>query len=156
MEYNELMPKGISQFTIGASPCLGIGYSITKKDIENALKGKVYENHHSTDDLENLRFELNLEDTGFGDAELNETFTSFNGLEPWRIGESFAESWLEVHRQCLFPWKTQFDIRSLKASLPGVDMVGITNRGNEQYFAFGEVKTSSDSNNPPGVMVKKA
>jgi hypothetical protein len=39
-----------------------------------------------------------------------------------------------------------------KASLPGADIVGFIGDGNETVFLFGEVKTSSHADNPPGVM----
>ena len=72
----------------------------------------------------------------------------------WEIGEAFAEcalgdeSCCEVH----WPWNSVRDRRTPRASLPGADLVGFYRKNDTILLLFGEVKTSSDRNSPPGVM----
>jgi len=72
--------------------------------------------------------------------------------KPWEIGEALAECFLEEERGVKFPWNTERDKRTPKASLPGADLVGLMEEGDEALLVLGEVKTSSDANNPPQVM----
>lgn len=52
----------------------------------------------------------------------------------------------------VWPWNENRDRKTPKASLPGADIVGFLGSGPDTVFLFGEVKTSSDKDNPPGVM----
>ncbi len=77
-------------------------------------------------------------------------------VEDWRVGEAIAETYLSDHRSCSFPWPGGRDERKRGSSLPGSDLVGF---GSDTYgtcFIFGEVKTSSDSKYPPGIMYGRA
>ncbi|MDD2466752.1 MAG: hypothetical protein PHI97_22365 [Desulfobulbus sp.] len=76
--------------------------------------------------------------------------------EPWEVGEALAECLLEEERGIKFPWNTERDKRTPKASLPGADVVGLMEDGEEALLVLGEVKTSSDANNPPQVMAGKS
>jgi len=76
--------------------------------------------------------------------------------EPWEVGEALAESLLEEERGVKFPWNSERDKRTPKASLPGADLVGLMEDGEEALLVLGEVKTSSDANNPPQVMTGKS
>ena len=70
----------------------------------------------------------------------------------WRVGEAIAETYLTDHRSCYFPWPDGRDERKSRSSLPGADLVGFGVDRDGDCLAFGEVKTSSDRNYPPGVM----
>ncbi|TIM36016.1 MAG: hypothetical protein E5Y61_05505 [Mesorhizobium sp.] len=75
-------------------------------------------------------------------------------VEPldWEIGEAMAECLLTDEHGAVWPWNENRDRKTPKASLPGADIVGFLGSGPDTVFLFGEVKTSSDKDNPPGVM----
>ncbi|WP_430450832.1 hypothetical protein [Rhodopirellula europaea] len=70
----------------------------------------------------------------------------------WAIGESLAEAFLEYEHSVSWPWNHERDKRNPFASLPGADLVGFVVDGGVTRLALGEVKASTDTNNPPGVM----
>jgi hypothetical protein len=70
----------------------------------------------------------------------------------WEIGEAIAECLLEEEFSVSWPWNENRDRKTPKASLPGADLVGFVGEGAQVSLLFGEVKTSSDQNRPPGVM----
>lgn len=70
----------------------------------------------------------------------------------WEIGEAMAECLLEDEFGVVWPWNENRDRKTPRASLPGADLVGLWGDGEDTKFLFGEVKTSSDANCPPGVM----
>ena len=74
--------------------------------------------------------------------------------EGWEVGEALAECALrdEPGRSVVWPWNTVRDRRTPRASLPGADLVGFYRDEDKVVLLFGEVKTSSDANAPPGVM----
>ncbi len=77
-------------------------------------------------------------------------------LLPWQIGEAIAEVILEDSHGVIFPWNTRRDARNPRASLPGADLVGLSNESPAAPFVFGEVKSSSDTRSPPGVLTGKS
>lgn len=150
---NELMSEGALQYDVGVHPCCGRGYAHSEAETSEYLAGRVARAHCSIDEFEELEAALqDLAVTAFEQENLRATLQTDVGTEAWRLGETVAECWLEDRRDCLFPWKTQHDLRSLKGSLPGADLVGLAGNGDNTCFAFGEVKTSSDKNTPPGVI----
>lgn len=72
----------------------------------------------------------------------------------WEIGEALAECALrsDSGREVHWPWNTVRDRRTPRASLPGADLVGFYREDDSVLLVFGEVKTSSDTSTPPGVM----
>jgi hypothetical protein len=95
-----------------------------------------------------------LATTGLG-AETVEAVLTGQARErkPWEVGEALAEVLLEDHHQAVWPWNTERDKRTPKASLPGADLVGFVALGEtDAVLAIGEVKTSADVSTPPGVM----
>jgi len=70
----------------------------------------------------------------------------------WEIGEALAECLLEEEFGVRWPWNENRDRKTPRASLPGADLVGLLDDGDDTVFLFGEVKTSSDANTPPGVL----
>lgn len=74
----------------------------------------------------------------------------------WEIGEAIAECLLEQEFGASWPWNENRDRKTPRASLPGADLVGFIGEGEDTTFLFGEVKTSSDQNHPPGVMAGRS
>lgn len=73
----------------------------------------------------------------------------------WRIGEAMAEVVLEKGFQCRFHWNELRDARNPKGNKTGADLVGFIESDGQVLFLFGEVKTSSETQNrPPQVMTK--
>lgn len=94
-----------------------------------------------------------LASTGFARDSLNEILAADVPEErEWAAGESIAEAFLSREHGISWPWNTERDKRTPKASLPGADLVGFEVNGEEVRLALGEVKTSSDKRTPPNVM----
>ena len=73
----------------------------------------------------------------------------------WRIGEAMAEVVLEKGFKCRFHWNELRDARNPKGNKTGADLVGFIESEGQVLFLFGEVKTSSETQNkPPQVMTK--
>ncbi len=92
--------------------------------------------------------------TGFAQDSLDAIFAA-EVLEErsWAVGEACAEVYLESEFDITWPWNMERDKRTPKASLPGADLVGFEIKNDVIRLALGEVKTSSDSDTPPNVMV---
>lgn len=90
--------------------------------------------------------------TDFNKDKIESVLSSSVPQTNWRVGEALATCYLTEHRGCYFPWPSSRDARTPKASLPGADLVGFQQDGDEVFFAFGEVKTSSEEQFPPGVI----
>lgn len=91
-----------------------------------------------------------------------EWLTSFLGRAvsheplPWQVGEAIAEVVLEDSHGVVIPWNNRRDERNPRASLPGADIVGFSDEHQGTRFVFGEVKSSSDTRSPPGVLTGKS
>ncbi|MDP2833065.1 MAG: hypothetical protein Q8Q28_07190 [Pseudomonadota bacterium] len=72
--------------------------------------------------------------------------------EDWQVGEALAECLLEDIEGAVWPWNTERDKRTPKASLPGADMIGFVRLDEQVYLLLGETKSSSEANSPPNVM----
>jgi hypothetical protein len=70
----------------------------------------------------------------------------------WEVGEAMAECLLTDEHGVCWPWNENRDRKTPRASLPGADLVGFLGEGDETVLLFGEVKTSSHGDTPPGVM----
>jgi hypothetical protein len=85
-----------------------------------------------------------------------QTLSDLLAAEPdklsWEVGEALAECILEDRSGLQWPWNSERDKRTPKASLPGADLIGFATDGKGPLLAVGEVKTSADSASPPGVM----
>lgn len=73
-------------------------------------------------------------------------------IQPWQIGEAFAECILQEEHGVKWPWNMERDKRTPKASLAGADLIGLIEISGKVYLLLGEVKTSEDPNSPPQVM----
>ena len=96
----------------------------------------------------------NLSDTGFDTSTLETVLASQPGLTSWEWGECFAYDQVEKHLGINIPWPPFWDRRLRRASLPGADIIGLKDEGNNIIFVFGEIKTSSQEKYPPDVMTK--
>lgn len=92
--------------------------------------------------------------TGFERDALSEIFSIEGDLEiePWRIGEAFAEFFLENEFGARFHYDHIRDARNINSYQQGADLVGFIDTGKDTVFLFGEVKTSEDINSPPSVL----
>lgn len=93
-----------------------------------------------------------LVETDFEQDSLRRILTDPAAVEDWRVGEAIAETYLQSHRACFFPWPDGRDERKSGSSLPGADLVGLGKDGDGDCIAFGEVKTSSQASYPPSVI----
>ncbi len=93
--------------------------------------------------------------TGFDNDILVDIFSLNNNFEDfpaWRIGEAFAEFFLEEKYQVRFYYNHIRDAKNPNSNSTGADLVGFIDVGSDTIFSFGEVKTSSDKNSPPQVL----
>ena len=95
-----------------------------------------------------------LATTGMATHFLENVLKAVPRPESWEVGEALAECALQDDsgRQVCWPWNMVRDRRTPRASLPGADLVGFYSENETVILLFGEVKTSSDTNTPPGVM----
>lgn len=147
--------QGKIEYQLGTHPTTGCGFSYSDDELDRALAGKVKD---VVFDVEGQKQITNiLAETGFSKDDIeNFLVPSTTTLEDWRVGEGIAECYLSEHRQCFFPWPDSRDERKIGSSLPGADLVGFQTIGNDVYFVYGEVKTSSEAKYPPGVMVGRS
>lgn len=107
------------------------------------------------DEEQHSRYEADLRalaTTGMASDTIARLLASEPDKEPWEVGEALAECLLEEERGVKFPWSSERDKRTPKASLPGADIVGLMEVGEEALLVLGEVKTSSEESAPPQVM----
>lgn len=97
-----------------------------------------------------------LATTDMASDTIKQLLASEPAKESWEVGEALAECFLEEERGVRFPWNTERDKRTPKASLPGADLVGLMEDGNEALLVLGEVKSSSEEKYPPQVMTGKS
>lgn len=116
------------------------------------LRGPVHDRLFDVDNRERLEADMRALATS---DMANDTLNSLLASEPphldWEVGEALAE-YLLGESGCSWPWNSDRDRRTPKASLPGADLVGFIGSGADTRLAIGEVKTSNDASAPPGVM----
>ena len=95
-----------------------------------------------------------LATTGMATEFVERLLTAVPEPQGWEVGEALAECALrnDSGREVHWPWNSVCDRRTPRASLPGADLVGFYREDGAVLLLFGEVKTSSDSGTPPGVM----
>jgi hypothetical protein len=112
-------------------------------------------NHEATDELLKLASTVPL--SGMGQEILKKHLAEHcaaveESCKAWQVGEALAESLLEDSQNIHWPWNSEADKRTPKASLPGADLVGFANDATGPIFFFGEVKTSKSADSPPAVV----
>jgi hypothetical protein len=128
------------------------GFALSAGEIEAALQHRVVP--ALRDDEGNAEIEQllgALATTQFATETLRSALTAPRDIPDWQVGEALAEAYLEDHHDCSFPWPMSRDARNPRASLQGTDSVGFQRHGTSYRIAFGETKTSTDTNCPPGV-----
>lgn len=147
------MARGKTVYSIGNLSCAGLGLEWSGEELDMAVNGPVaavlFDDEGKADIEEILR---GIIETDFEQDGLRRVLADPERIEDWRVGEAIAETWLTNHRDCHFPWPDGRDERKSGSSLPGADLVGLHTDAQGDCLAFGEVKTSSDTEHPPGVM----
>lgn len=145
------MRPSLTHYTLGAPRVTGVGLGVPLEELSSGLSGPVagIVFDDAGTDLVSALLE-GLADTDFARENLETLLTDTHQPENWRVGEALAESYLCECRDCYFPWPDGRDERKRGSSLPGADLVGFRVIGGTEYFAFGEVKTSSEAATPPG------
>ncbi len=153
VDYYMSMPEGKIEYNLGEHPVSGCGFSISEAELEVALKGPVSEIVFDKTGKTVVKDLLEgLAETEFEKKQIEEILLNSKAPENWRVGEAMAEAYLVDQNNCFFPWPDGRDERKSGSSLPGADLVGFQAIGAEQYFAFGEVKTSEEETFPPGAV----
>lgn len=148
-----MVAVGTVQYSLGTSPVTGLGVALSDEELDSSLAGPVAAlvfDDEGKADIDSLL--AGLPETEFDQELIRGTFSDSGEPEDWRVGEALAESYLVHNKDCTFPWPDGRDERKSGSSLPGADLVGFHNDGESDRFAFGEIKTSSDKNYPPGAM----
>lgn len=144
---------GTINYQLGTAPVTGCGFSYSANELDNALSssvaGVVYDDSGKAD-IEALL--AGLVETDFEKNEVERILSDNKPPEDWRVGEALAETYLVDQKDCFFPWPDGRDERKSGSSLPGADLVGFQSNGTDDFFAFGEVKTSTENKYPPGAM----
>jgi len=128
------------------------GFALSSGEVESALQQRVVpvlRDDAANDEVEQLLGALAA--TQFATDTLRNALTATRDIPDWQVGEALAEAYLEDHYDCSFPWPMSRDARNPRASLQGTDSVGFQRHGTSYRIAFGETKTSTDPNCPPGV-----
>lgn len=135
------------------------GLFLEEAECREKLKGPVSDQLQDREEQEDFRDALERlqTETGFTSENLMADIQALEDEnvdeEAWRIGEAFTEVVLGEEFQCRFHWNELRDARNSAGSKHGADLVGFIEVGGQVLFLFGEVKTSSETNNrPPQVM----
>lgn len=117
--------------------------------VRDRVSKRLFDDKHRADIEADLRA---LATTQMASDTLRQLLRSDPEKNPWEVGEALAECLLQDEFGLQWPWNADRDSKTPRASLPGADLVGFIVEVGEACFAFGEVKTSSDSATPPNVM----
>lgn len=147
------LPAGRECYAADAAPIKARGHQLVADDIDDAACSAVSEvlwDAQGKAELETLLSEAAT--TEFETDRIQAILESdVQDVEDWRVGEAFAQRYLEDHEDCMFPWAPRRDLKNPMGSHPGAELVGFRNPETPR-FAFGEVKTSSQQNAPPSVI----
>ena len=121
-----------------------------KRFLVDDVASRFYDEEGITEFEAQLR---DLADTGFARDSLDAILAAEVTEErDWAVGEAIAEAYLAREYNITWPWNMERDKRNPRASLSGADLIGFRIEGENVRLVLGEVKTSSDSKTPPGVM----
>lgn len=139
------------------------GVMLDDRECRDHLRGPVKDNLLDREEWQDslARLRALRDETGFN-ASL-ELLADIQALEDeemetqqFRVGEAYAEIILEQEFSCRFHWNENRDARNPKGNKTGADLVGFIEVDGQVLFLFGEVKTSSETNNrPPQVMTSR-
>lgn len=147
---------GAEVYNVDASAIVARGRSVTADERDSALNDPVRELVEDAAGKQKLKDAVaTIELTGFQKDSFEAILEEDTDVEDWRVGEAYSESYLTVHRECLFPWPDKWDERKSGSSLPGADLAGLQktdDAANPYRFAYGEVKTSCEARYPPSAV----
>lgn len=147
---------GNAAYDVSHAPVNAHGYALNSDELGTILKEHVAPIIRDDEGVADIKALLiGVTETDFATDALTTALQSPEPPKNWQIGEALAEAFLTAGEVCIFPWPTARDLRDLKASLPGTDLVGfqVTDDAKRPFrFAFGEVKTSYDPTVPPRLM----
>lgn len=132
------------------------GILFANSEIEDIFKKEIKDKLLDTEGT--IELTSNFEDltkTGFNKDELAKIFDLseyIKSFSEWRIGEALTEIFLEREYNVRFHYNELRDARNPLSNKTGADVIGFIDKDGITKFAFGEVKTSNDSNSPPQVM----
>ena len=145
--HNESNRRGYQGVVLDEEEC--------REHLQNAVKDNLLDREEREDMLERLR--VLREETGFTSDGLLADIQALQDenvqVQNFRVGEAYAEVILEQEFACRFYWNELRDARNPKGNKTGADLVGYIEVDRQVLFLFGEVKTSSETDNrPPQVM----
>lgn len=148
---------GTQAYQVDSTPVIARGATYTAQELDDALADPVSGILSDTTGNIDLQSILtSLITTEFSEQSVNRILTAGpHVLEDWRVGEGFAEAFLNTHRNCSFPWPSGRDLKNPNSSPAGTDLVGFQRTDTpvqSHRFAFGEVKTSAQAAWPPSVV----
>lgn len=147
------MRPAATHYSLGTCPVTGVGLGVSSECLDDALDGPIQALIFDDTGTEQVTLLLDgLADTEFSRENLDSLLADDREPEDWRVGEALAESYLTDNRDCFFPWPDGRDERKRGSSLPGADLMGFQREGEQDRFAFGEVKTSGENKYPPATM----
>lgn len=135
------------------------GLEIPDKDVREYFPKEIKEKLNDFDGTANLvdTFSASIRLTGFGaNVILLDIFSLNAPTDSWRIGEAYAEFYLESNKGARFYWNELRDQRNISSNKTGADLVGFIEMDGDTVFLFGEVKTSNDAKRPPEVLYGKS
>ena len=147
--------KQVYNLAINKRTAKGIVWS--NSELDSALQNEVNDlliDKKGQDDV-NAKLAVISRDLGLNSESIKlklRNSLNLQNLNYWMIGEAIAISYLEKIENCLFPWPSERDKRTPKASLPGADLLGFLSDKFGHCFLFGEIKTSNEIYSPPKVM----
>lgn len=148
------LPKGKQVYHIGSRPITGEGRRWPSDAVDEQCVAAVASVFNDDAGVATMRAIIERAGVGaFDEGSLWQVVSPRRTrAEEWQVGEALAECYLTLHHSCEFPWSAERDKKVPGASLPGPDLVGLCVDGKVVRFAFGEIKTSSQKQYPPGVM----
>lgn len=130
-----------------------IGFRVESELIDELRLGDLPERVKNLEDRDELAAELTaLATTSMASQAVANLISAEEPPLDWQVGEAMAEVLLEREHGAYWPWNSTSDLKTPRASLPGADLVGFVLEDEGAVFLFGEVKSSSDSSRPPGVV----
>ena len=123
---------------------------VDENGLDVYLSDRVRKRHYGHNLINKMVEEfLDLRSTGFG----NDGLAKIRPYpEPWQVGESFSECFLEDYKCANFPYPNWSNLKNQNASPAGADLVGYDHQNDSVVFLFGEVKTTGQTCRLPSVV----
>lgn len=145
--------EGTEVYDVSVLDVVAKGSEWDNVDLERMIVDGVLEILWDTQGVGDIkRLAQDLLETEFSRERIEQMLATTPALEPWRVSEAIAESFFVTCRGCMFPWPTGRDLKNPSGSPSGADLVGFSDFDGSTKFAFGEVKSSSETAAPPNVM----